>query len=41
MIEEKKILTRHDGVAGMEKVENYACDGGFIGLKKALDYCLI
>jgi NADH:ubiquinone oxidoreductase subunit F (NADH-binding) len=37
MIEEKKILTRHDGVVGMEKVENYVSDGGYIGLKKALE----
>ena len=37
MIEEKKILIRHDGVTGMEKVENYVSDGGYIGLKKALE----
>ena len=36
MIEEKKVLTRHVGVAGMEKVENYLKDGGYEGLKKAL-----
>jgi len=35
MIEEKKILTRHLGVPGMEKVENYIKDGGYEGLKKA------
>lgn len=37
MIEEKKLLTRHVGVSGMEKVENYMSDGGYIGLKKALE----
>ncbi len=37
MIEEKKLLTRHVGVSGMEKVENYMNDGGYIGLKKALE----
>lgn len=37
MIEEKKILTRHVGVTGMEKVDNYMKDGGYIGLKKVLE----
>ena len=37
MIEEKKILTRHVGVAGMENVNNYIRDGGYIGLKKVID----
>ncbi len=37
MIEQKKILTRHVGVKGMEEVENYERDGGYIGLKKALE----
>lgn len=36
MIEEKKILTRHVGVDGMETVDNYLRDGGYEGLKKAL-----
>lgn len=36
MIEEKKVLTRHVGVSGMDKVEPYISDGGYIGLKKAL-----
>ena len=35
MIEEKKVLMRHVGVPGMEKVENYVKDGGYAGLKKA------
>ncbi len=35
MIAETKILTRHVGVPGMEKVENYIKDGGYEGLKKA------
>ncbi len=35
MIEEKKVLTRHVGVPGMDKVENYVNDGGYNGLKKA------
>ena len=37
MIEEKKVLTRHVGVPGMEKVENYIKDGGYEGLKNALE----
>ncbi len=36
MIEEKKILTRHVGVPGMDKLENYERDGGYEGLKNAL-----
>lgn len=35
MIEEKRVLTRHVGVAGMEKIENYIKDGGYQGLKNA------
>ncbi|MBN2012206.1 NADH-quinone oxidoreductase subunit NuoF [candidate division KSB1 bacterium] len=37
MIEEKKVLTRHVGVPGMEKVDAYMNDGGYKGLKNALD----
>ena len=37
MIEEKKVLTRHHGVAGMEGVDDYLNDGGYIGLRKALE----
>lgn len=37
MIEEKKMLTRHVGVTGMEKVDNYIRDGGYIGLKKIIE----
>lgn len=36
MIEEKKVLTRHVGVSGMEKVDNYVNDGGYKGLEIAL-----
>jgi NADH-quinone oxidoreductase F subunit len=36
MIEEKKVLTRHTGIEGMDKVENYINAGGYEGLKKAL-----
>ena len=37
MIEEKKVLTRHNGDSEMEKVENYIKDGGFEGLKNAFE----
>ena len=37
MIEEKKVLTRHVGITGMDKVENYVKEGGYDGLKKALE----
>jgi NADH-quinone oxidoreductase subunit F len=37
MIEEKKVLTRHAGVDGMDVVETYQKDGGYEGLKNALD----
>lgn len=37
MIEEKKVLTRHVGIAGMDTVENYVKAGGYDGLKKALE----
>ncbi|HDP97997.1 MAG TPA: NADH oxidoreductase (quinone) subunit F [bacterium] len=36
MIQETKVLTRHENVSGMEEVENYIRDGGYEGLKKAL-----
>ncbi|HEX9971157.1 MAG TPA: NADH-quinone oxidoreductase subunit NuoF [bacterium] len=37
MIQEKKMLTRHVSVTGMEKVDNYIRDGGYIGLKKVIE----
>ena len=37
MIEEKKVLTRHVGVPGMDNIENYVKDGGYEGLKLAFD----
>jgi len=37
MIEEKKVLTRHVGVPDMDKVDNYKKDGGYEGLKNALE----
>jgi NADH-quinone oxidoreductase F subunit len=36
MIAEKKVLTKHVGVKGMELVENYKKDGGYKGLETAL-----
>ena len=35
MIEEKKALTRHIDIPGMEQVKNYIIDGGYEGLKNA------
>ena len=35
MIEQKKALTRHIDIAGMEQVKNYISDGGYEGLKNA------
>jgi len=37
MIEEKKVLTRHVGVANMGKVDNYVKDEGYEGLKNAFE----
>lgn len=36
MISEKKELTRHANVSGMDVIENYINDGGYQGLEKAL-----
>jgi len=36
MISEKKVLTRHAEVAGMEIIDNYKNDGGYQGLENAL-----
>ena len=36
MIEEKRVLTRHAGVGGMDNVEKYTVAGGYTGLKNAL-----